>query len=167
MYATNLSKWDTTVLIENDPVLNFVNKRVLQLIGFKGDIQLFSDAKQAADFLDRHFDDLAKEPETRGKTMIFVDSDLPDIDAMDLLGKMDCLNPEKRSKVIPVLMVAGHPCDETCSCRKQREGLEVVTKPLIGSVLKRLIKNRLGKTLRRARKTIVPKTKGFLRFGKN
>ncbi|EMS34457.1 hypothetical protein C943_03676 [Mariniradius saccharolyticus AK6] len=167
MYATNLSKWDTTVLIENDPVLNFVNKRVLQLIGFKGDIQLFSDAKQAADFLDQHFDDLAKEPETRGKTMIFVDSDLPDIDAMDLLGKMDCLNPEKRSKVIPVLMVAGHPCDETCSCRKQREGLEVVTKPLIGSVLKRLIKNRLGKTLRRAKKTIVPKTKGFLRFGKN
>jgi DNA-binding NtrC family response regulator len=167
MYATNLSRWDTAVLIENDSVLNFVNKRVLQLIGFKGDIQLFSDAKQAADFLDQHFDDLANSPEKPGKTIIFVDSDLPDIDAMELLGKMDCLNPEKRSKVIPVLMVAGHPCGETCSCRKQREGLEVVTKPLIGSVLKRLIKNRLGRTLHRAQKAIVPKTKDFLRFGKN
>jgi DNA-binding NtrC family response regulator len=167
MYATNLSKWDTTVLIENDPVLNFVNKRVLQLIGFKGDIQLFSDARKASDFLDRHFDDLANSPERPGKTIIFVDSDLPDIDAMDLLGKMDCLNSEKRSNVIPVLMVAGHPCDETCSCRKQRDGLEVVAKPLIGSVLKKLIKNRLGKTLRCAQKAIVPKTKDFLRFGKN
>ena len=160
-------KMETTILIENDPVLNYVNKRVLQLIGFKGDIHLFSNALEASVFLDQYFRELTEDPERLVKTMIFLDDDLPDIDAMDLLEKLDGLNPDLRSRVVPVLMVSGHLCDQNCSCQKQRQGLEVVMKPLLGSVLKKLIRDRFGKTMHRARKDVFTKTKDFLKFGDN
>lgn len=161
MKTINASKWGTTVLIENDRILNYVNKRVLQLIGFKGAIHLFSEGKAALEFLQQHFRSLANHVEPLGNTVVFVDSDLPDIDAMDLLGVLDELDPATRERVIPVLMVPGHPCGDYCSCRKQRERLEVVSKPLIGSVLRKLIKCKVRRTLGSARRKLSSKQSGI------
>lgn len=158
---------ETTILIETDPVLNYVNKRVLQLIGFKGEILLFSNGLEASAFLDKYFLELRRNPEKSDTTMIFVDNDLPDVDAMDLLAKVDELCLETRVKIVPVLMVAWGADDQCSSCKLQSGPLEIVTKPLIGSVLKKLIRKRLGKTIHCVKKGVIIKTKDFLRFGNN
>lgn len=139
MMMNSLSRWDTIVLIEGDRILNYVNRRVLQLIGFKGSILLFSSGNEALDFLKVHFRKLGNSPNKLARTMVFVDDDLPDMDAADFLEELEKMTAEPRGRVLAVLMVAGNPSDQRSVCNHLDLSVEVVSKPLTKSVMTSLV----------------------------
>lgn len=128
------------ILIENDPVLNFVNKRVLQLVGFKGNIHLFSSGRDAIEFLQQNFARIDDSPKPNAKLLVFVDEDINDIDSQDLIDILEGQSSLISHQMVLVLMVSGENAKTANLTGRQRSDIDAIFKPLVGSSLKELIK---------------------------
>lgn len=137
----SLGKMYSVILLESDDVLNYVNKRVLQLIGFSGSIHLFSSASAVQDFLSQYFRELGSPNATPKCTLVFVDDELPEDEVLELLEFLATSPQHIREKLLVVLMVAGPVMDRNCEFGDLDLQVEIVSKPLTKSLFQNIVKN--------------------------
>jgi CheY-like chemotaxis protein len=87
------------MLIDDDEIFNFLNKRILELSGTAGKINIFTAAQRAIEWLKEHSDEENSWPE-----IILLDIRMPLMDGFEFLDEFIQL-PEKNIRKVKVFML--------------------------------------------------------------
>lgn len=87
------------MLIDDDEIFNFLNKRILELSGTAGKINIFTSAQQAIEWLQQHASEEDSWPE-----IILLDIRMPLMDGFEFLDEFVQL-PEKNIRKVKVFML--------------------------------------------------------------
>lgn len=85
-------------LIDDQPIANFIARKLLELEGFKGDIKEFTDARQA-------LEELVKDEDA----LIFLDLNMPGMNGWEFLEEIKARNLQQD---IIVLTSSTSKCDQ-------------------------------------------------------
>jgi hypothetical protein len=113
---------------------------VLQLIGFKGPVHLFSEVDAVMDFLLLHFQEMENESKGAMCTMVFVDDELPEAEVLQLIEFLSNSPIAIRKRILAVLMVAGEVDEQHCEFGDLDLKIEVVSKPITKTLFNSLVK---------------------------
>lgn len=126
------------VLIGEDNVLNSVNKRVLELIGFDGAIHIIRSLDEAVGFFSQLFAQTINPREPSG-TLVFIDMNFPRQDVSDLLEFLSFSPLTYRKSLLAILMVEDCTEDQLFAYKKLDLGIEAVSRPITRSLISDLL----------------------------
>lgn len=133
-----LSRLKHIVLIGEDDVLNSVNKRVLELIGFDGAIPIIRSLNEAVGFFSQLFAQTINPREPSG-TLVFIDMNFPRQDVSDLLEFLSFSPLTYRKSLLAILMVEDCKEDQLIAYKKLDVGIEAVSRPITRSLISDLL----------------------------
>lgn len=121
IYPDILLRKPNVLLVEDDPVIQFLHKRMLNDLGC--DVEISSQGRDALEKFNRH-------------DIIFVDISLPDISGFEVIKLIRNFNS---SQDTPIVALTSHATHEERSASLNAGANVFVTKPITSSKLKELI----------------------------
>jgi hypothetical protein len=135
---SGLSRLERIVLIGEDDVLNSVNKRVLELIGFEGAIHIIRNLDDAFGFFSQLFAQ-TNNPRERSGTLVFIDLNFPKQDVFDLLEFLSISPIPYRESLLAILMVEDCAEGQLMAYKKLDIRIEAVFRPITKSLMSDLL----------------------------
>lgn len=87
-----MHRFDVIFLVDDDPINNLINRRLLGKTGIGDNIEEFLSAQDALDKIQK----LPKE----GSLLIFLDINMPVLNGWEFLDKYTILFPEREDKIV-------------------------------------------------------------------
>lgn len=135
---SGLSRLERVVLIGEDEVLNSVNKRVLELIGFGGAIHVIRNLDEAFGFFSQLFAQTNNSSEPSGN-LVFIDMSFPRQGVFDLLEFLSISPIPYRESLLAILMVEDCAEGQLTAYQKLDIRIEAVSKPITRSLISDLL----------------------------
>lgn len=133
-----LSRLKHIVLIGQDDLLNSVNKRVLELIGYEGAIHIIRNLDDAFGLFSQLFAQTNNPREPLG-TLVFIDMNFPRKGVFDLLGFLSISPIQYRENLLAILMVEDCAEGQLITDKKLDIRIESVSKPITRSLISDLL----------------------------
>jgi CheY-like chemotaxis protein len=103
-----MEKFNAILLIDDDPVANFINKRLLMKMNIAAEIKVVTNGEDGIKYLIDHCRETKNCPE-----VIFLDINMPVMDGFEFLNTYQALHFENRKDVsVGVLTTSSHPNDK-------------------------------------------------------
>jgi CheY-like chemotaxis protein len=121
------------LLVDDDEIFNFLNTKVLQGMGFAGEIHSALNGKQAIDLLNEYYSGISTAPD-----VILLDLDMPVLDGFGFIEAFRRLNmPNKENTHIIIVTSSNNPNDVAKA--KELGITRYLTKPLTKEDLKAVL----------------------------
>lgn len=103
-----MEKISTILLIDDDPVSNFINQRLLKNMQIAHEIKIVNNGKDGINCLMDHWFRTQKSPE-----VIFLDINMPVMNGFEFLEEFNAMEfNNKDSVLIGILTTSSHPVDQ-------------------------------------------------------
>ena len=117
----------TVMLVDNSPIDNFVNTKIITRYQFANTVIPFTKASKALQFLL----ELSSADESELPSVLFLDLDMPEINGFEFLDAFQLLSDKIKEQIkIVVLTNSINPADEI-ACSKHKSVTTLFQKPLI------------------------------------
>lgn len=125
------------LLIDDDTPTNYLHKMVIKKSGIETEVQALTSALDALDYLNGAGKFAGQE--IRLPEMIMLDINMPAMDGWEFLEAYEQLNPEKRAKIIIIMLTTSlNPADRERAA-KHKEVVTFLNKPLQPGILEEVI----------------------------
>jgi CheY-like chemotaxis protein len=125
-----MKKLNKILLIDDDPINNFINKRILIKLDIADSVKVVKNGKEALDYIKEGCtDDEMICPE-----LIIVDNHMPVMDGLEFMGHFNQQNFSNRGEVIVLALVATSTEEEVERFKKLGVN-EITYKPLTENLI--------------------------------
>lgn len=124
------SRYNTVMLIDDNELDNFVNKKLLENEHFAEHVLVQSSGNNALDYLKSHANNAAEIPE-----IIFLDIMMPDLDGFGFLIEFEKLNDEIKNKSKVIMLSTSESFKDLNRANRNKYVYKFLNKPLNKPVL--------------------------------
>lgn len=121
-------KYQKAILIDDNSLDNFINKKMIESNGFAEKVNDYQDAREALEFL-------KKAPEQDWPEIIFLDIMMPEMDGFMFLDEFEKLPEEQRHKIKIVMLSTSESFKDLNRANKNPFVKKFLNKPLTQQVL--------------------------------
>ncbi len=139
-------KLQCILLVDDDDMTNFYNKKMIEKVGFKGvDIKVVINGREALDFLEKKGD--FENDQTAPPGIIFLDINMPGMNGWEFLeGYHQIPQSKKADIVIAMLTTSLNPDDEQRAAENEYIH-DFYSKPLSPEMIRDLVAAKFPETL--------------------
>ena len=124
------SRYNTVMLIDDNELDNFVNKKLIENEHFADNVLVQSSGNNALDYLKSHANNAAEIPE-----IIFLDIMMPDLDGFGFLTEFEKLNDEIKNKSKVIMLSTSESFKDLNRANRNKYVYKFLNKPLNKPVL--------------------------------
>lgn len=122
-------KCQAVMLIDDNTIDTFINKKLIESTGFAGTIQSFNDAREALEFLN-------SSPEHQWPELIFLDIMMPEMDGFQFLSAFEELPNGQKDKIKIILLSTSESFKDLNRANSNPLVRKFLNKPLTADVLR-------------------------------
>ena len=119
----------TVMLIDDNDVDNFINRRIIENQQFSDRIYVHTSSKSALEFL-KNFEQLPDFPEYLIPSILFLDISMPVMDGYAFMSEFTKINPDFRSKIRVIVLTSSTNSSEKENFMKIEGVSDYFNKPL-------------------------------------
>ena len=123
------SKYSKVLLIDDNSIDNFVNKKLLEMTGFSGEVIVHESAVTALEYL-------KKEKQGQLPEVIFLDIMMPDMDGFGFLEEFARLGKDYQNRCKIIMLSTSESFQDLNKANKNPLVQKFLNKPLTDSVVK-------------------------------
>ena len=97
----------TILLVDDDPIANFINKRLLEKMQIAKEVKVLLNGEEAIDYVKEVIENSLSLPE-----YIFLDINMPVMDGFEFIANFRALNISQQKTTIIVLSTSTHSTDK-------------------------------------------------------
>lgn len=129
-----MKKFKEVLLVDDDPVTNFINEKVLRKLHLTDEIRIATNGQEALGIIKGNCDEDLDCPE-----LILLDINMPVMNGFEFLEQYRCLPVKNREKVhIIILSSSSNPTDLKMAALNN---IPILSKPLTGEVLGKILES--------------------------
>lgn len=131
MTIENKKASTTIILVDNSPIDNFVNEKIITRYQFADNVKIFAKSSNALKYLLKLNNISADVNEM--PFMLFLYLDMPEIDGFDFLNAFSLLSDKIRKNIKIVILTNSYDPIDIEKCKKHDSVVALFHKPLIRS----------------------------------
>jgi len=134
---------DCILLVDDDPSMNFINRKIIQTSEVDVHIYACESGKSALDYLEGHepFHNNGQHPPPN---IIFLDINMPGMNGWEFLEEYDRLPSEKKEKTVVVILTTSINPDDMEMAEKNDNVYSFVSKPLKADYINQLVSEKFS-----------------------
>jgi CheY-like chemotaxis protein len=139
----NMPSYPLVILVDDSPIDNFVNKKIISRYGFADDVIAFTKSREALSYLIK----LNNNETEIIPSILFLDLDMPEIDGYEILQAFELFSERVKDNIQIVILTSSINPADVEKCNKHDSVLTFLHKPLVKHNLDKLELMLLKKTL--------------------
>jgi CheY-like chemotaxis protein len=112
-------------IVDDDSILQFIAKRLIESINSKNEIIIFSDGKDAIDFIDQNITDINILPD-----IIFLDINMPVMNGWQFLNAYARLKNKIKKEITIYIVSSSNNPDDSMKAQSINEVADYIIKPI-------------------------------------